>query len=274
MGRGCFMKWIDAFNENYYNRSDAAKQIDDLMKKNYKGHNYVPWSVMVRLLYTMDNDAELEVMRNENGGHVFTDMVETYSKIPDKKDPTSNVTTTTYTYAHFVMVKCTFLGKTFIENYPVQDNSYSATNYIDSNMINKSIQRAKAKVISTATGLGFMLYETGDLQFEDDNKPKNTGKRTVTTTTATPPKKDDVKVVDVSKDDETTDLAKYIKDNVDTIKDTMQKINVSMVKTYGVSLNPDVDTVDVLAEKLSKVSNVTIFGNSIKKMHETEMKGA
>ena len=36
-------------------------------------------------------------------------------------------------------------------------------------MINKSIQRAKAKAISTITGLAFSLYESGDLQFEDDD---------------------------------------------------------------------------------------------------------
>lgn len=266
------MKWIDAFNDNYYNRSDAARQIDELMKKNYKGHKYVPWSVMVRLLYTMDNDAKLDVLTNDSGGHVFTDLVETYSSIPDKKDPTSSVVTRTNTYAHFVKVSCTFLGKTFIENYPVQDNSYNATNYIDSNMINKSIQRAKAKIISTATGLGFMLYETGDLQFEDDNKPTNEGKKIVVEKKDKAPerKKEPVVADDVAVDDETVALAKYIKDNADTITGTMQRINGSMVSKYKVSLNPDADTVDELATKLRNVANIEIFGNTIRKMHADE----
>ena len=39
-------------------------------------------------------------------------------------------------------------------------------------MINKSLQRAKAKIASRGTGLALKLYETGDLQFEEDtDKP-------------------------------------------------------------------------------------------------------
>lgn len=270
-------KWIDVFNDNYYNKSDAARQIDDLMKKNYKGHKYVPWSVMVRLLYTMDDNAVLEVMTNDNGGHVFSDLVETYTSLPDKKNPEVTLTTKTYTYAHFVKVKCTFLGKTFIENYPVQDNSYNPTNYIDSNMINKSIQRAKAKVISTATGLGFMLYETGDLQFEDDNKPTNTGKSTVTKTVSKAPVRT-VESTDVDDSttivsDDATDLATYIVDNKDTITKTLQQINASLVKTYKVSINPEVDDVRTIADKLRNVANVKLFGETIKKLHNDEKEG-
>ena len=65
------------------------------------------------------------------------------------------------------------MGKEFIEDYPIQDNAYEAVKAYDSNLINKALQRALAKVASRATGIGLKLYENKDLQFDEDtSKPK------------------------------------------------------------------------------------------------------
>ena len=87
---------------------------------------------------------------------------------------------------YFVKVTSTFMGKTMSEEYPVQDFSFEPVSFkgrphilssgktvqiaMDANIVNKALQRATAKVLSELTGLGLSLYETGDLQFEDDTE--------------------------------------------------------------------------------------------------------
>ena len=61
-----------------------------------------------------------------------------------------------------------------LEYYPIQDNAYNAPKVIDANMFNKAVQRAKAKLISRITGLGFSLYEKGDLQFDAPEEQSKT----------------------------------------------------------------------------------------------------
>ena len=36
-------KWIDVYTENYYGKSELAKEIEPFVKENYKGNAYVPW---------------------------------------------------------------------------------------------------------------------------------------------------------------------------------------------------------------------------------------
>ena len=269
-------KWIEVWNANYNGSSDASKELDKFAKKNYQSHKYIPWSTMQRLLYQMDSDADIEVMVNDDGGHVFTDkvVVETF-----KEDAKAVASLRNSTYAHFVKIKLVFLGKTMIETYPVQDNAYKAPNYVDSNMINKSIQRAKAKGISAITGLAYSLYESGDLQFEDDDKPTNDDKAVISKVVTAPrpaPKAKPVaekKVVEkVENNDEFVDLATYIIDNKDTIVKSLQEINQGFQSKYNTVLNPS-DGVDGLVEKLKQVSNITFFANTVKKRHENEMAG-
>ena len=80
---------------------------------------------------------------------------------------TGTLKTSATCFAHFVVMKLVFLGKTFLEYYPIQDNEYKAPKVYEQNLVNRAIQRAKAKVIARGTGLGLSLYENGDLQFEE-----------------------------------------------------------------------------------------------------------
>jgi hypothetical protein len=76
-------------------------------------------------------------------------------------------------YAHFVKVKLIFMGKEFVEDYPIQDKDYSSARIYDQSLVNRALQRAKAKVAARGTGLGLRLYEGFDLQFDskEDSKP-------------------------------------------------------------------------------------------------------
>lgn len=176
--------WKEQFIENYNGKSEEAKEVADFMKANYKGNNYIPWATMERLTYMQDPEAVFETLETENGNIVFSDTLSNENKVVQKGEVVNETVATMM--SHFVKVKLTFLGKTFIEEYPIQDQDYSALKVYNQNAVNKALKRALAKVASRATGIGLRLYENKDLQFdtpEEDKKPevKKTTKTTKTT---------------------------------------------------------------------------------------------
>ena len=131
-----------------------------------------------------DPEAVFETLETENGNIVFSDTLSNENKVVQKGEVVNETVATMM--SHFVKVKLTFLGKTFIEEYPIQDQDYSALKVYNQNAVNKALKRALAKVASRATGIGLRLYENKDLQFdapEEDKKPevKKTTKTTKTT---------------------------------------------------------------------------------------------
>lgn len=176
--------WKEQFIENYNGKSAEAKEVSDFIKENYKGNNYIPWATMERLTYMQDPEAVFETLETENGNIVFSDTLSNENKVVQKGEVVNETVATMM--SHFVKVKLTFLGKTFIEEYPIQDQDYSALKVYNQNAVNKALKRALAKVASRATGIGLRLYENKDLQFdaqEEDKKPevKKTTKTTKTT---------------------------------------------------------------------------------------------
>ena len=156
--------WLKTFNENYNGASPEAKEIEPFLKENYKGNTYIPWATIERLVYQQDADAEFLIIKNANGGIVHTDTQENRQRNIQKDEVVSE--TSASMYSHMVIVALNFLGKTFIETYPIQDKDYTSLKIYDQNSVNKALQRAKAKVASRATGLGYKLYEGHDLQFD------------------------------------------------------------------------------------------------------------
>lgn len=177
-------KWLKQYKENYEGKSAEAKEVAEFIKENYKGNNYIPWATMERLTYIQDPEAKFETLETENGSMVFSDTLLNENKVVQKGEVVSETVATMM--SHFVKVKLTFMGKEFIEEYPIQDQDYSALKVFNQNAVNKALKRALAKVASRATGIGLRLYENKDLQFdtpEEDKKPeiKKTTKTTKTT---------------------------------------------------------------------------------------------
>ena len=161
--------WKEVFINNYEGKSEEALMLKPHLKENYKGNVYIPWAVMERLTYMCDPDAEFQVVTNINGGLVHTDCanVDNLSSQDGK-----TIESHAQMYSHFVKVALYFMGKTFIEDYPIQDTDYSALKVYNQNAVNRAIQRAKAKVAARGTGLGLKLYEGEDLQFEEVKENK------------------------------------------------------------------------------------------------------
>lgn len=289
--------WVDQYKENYNGKSAEGKELEGYLKQTFNGKDYIPWATMERLTYMQDPNAVFTKIRNEQGGLVHTDSFVNENCV-ENKDGIVNKTTA-MVVSHFVKVSCVFLGKEFIEEYPIQDQDYSAAKIYNQNLVNRALQRALAKVASRATGLGLKLYESKDLQFdekEEDNKPvvkKETTKKTEVKKEE--PKVEPTPVVDpmqeqmepVIKQDapvqvEQTQVAKveenasYSKDIVelcnlikntptDKIAPALQALNVAILKQHGFTLN-QTDSENELCEKLTHFKDVSVFTRAITNM--------
>lgn len=286
-------KWLKQYKENYEGKSEEAKSVADYLKENYKGNSYIPWATMERLTYMQDPNAIFTKIRNEKGGLVHTDSF-INENCTENKDGIVN-RTSAVVVSHFVKVSVLFLGKEFIEEYPIQEQDYTPAKIYNQNLVNKALQRALAKVASRATGIGLKLYENKDLQFDDkeeDKKPvvkKSTKKveelnneieNNIETTQEVhnetqnnveetqiveenEPKVEETKVVGSKK---VLDLCALIK-NADKEKMTkvLQNLNVPILRQHGFTLSLE-DSDEVLCEKLSHFQDVSVFTKAINNM--------
>lgn len=288
------LTWVDQFKLNYEGKSGEARELEEFMKKNYKGNSYIPWAVIERMTYMQDPDADFEAVRNANGGFVHTDYnindVNDYKRSTvdgvEKKVEHTEIKATFF--SHVVIVKATFLGKVMTIVYPIQDNAYNAPKIYDSNMVNKALQRAKAKAASSITGIGYKLYEGNDLQFEDDGKPatpvteekKNfTGSKIVKVEpkakTAAPKKETKVEPVEESAENGSSskfmELATEIK-NDERFDVGFARFNKNLQATQGFTIDRTSETVDAIAEKLSKIMSIDTFMNGLRRTSKIDAK--
>lgn len=278
--------WKEVFKANYNGTSEEAKELQPFLKETYKNDVYIPWAVMERLVYMMDEDAEFVIVPNDRGGIVHTDCTYQEQKNIQKGEVVSE--TSAPMFAHFVTIVLKFMGKTFVEHYPIQDQDYSAAKIYNQNLVNRAIQRGKTKVASRATGLGLRLYEGFDLQFEtkEETKPTLPVVEEKKTTTKKAEKKVEEKPVEVVEtpaevpvevskevekqqeslkgvDANILDLVSIIKTTeAEKIVKVLQQVNVSIMKKYAFALS-NTDTEEELVNKLSQFPDVAQFKKAI-----------
>ena len=285
--------WKEVFLANYNGESEEAKAIEPFLKHTYKGDPYIPWAVMERLVYMCDENAVFTNILNAKGGLVHSDVVINHQS--NTQNGTIVSETEAPMYAHFVKVSLEFMGKIFIEDYPIQEQDYSAARVFNQNLVNKALQRAKAKLGARGTGLGLKLYEGFDLQFEskedkkpvlDEPKKEENNKKSVKNETkvvkteekvekveekpAKVEEKVEVANTEVSAEPEQVSIAPGVSEVVKLIKETdaekinkvLQIVNVSIMKKYSFALSQD-DSVEELSEKLSKFPNIEQFKNTL-----------
>lgn len=265
--------YSEMFKENYRGASPEGKELVEFLKKRDSGRatvDYIPWAVLVRMAKIQDSDFVLEKIRNENGSFLF------YNGRPEKDDP-----------CYFVRVSATFLGKTHIEDYPVQDFSFEPASFggrtmtlssgrakeikLDANIINKALQRATAKAISQITGLGLSLYENGDLQFEEDapvmpvsdtpHAPvmtKKNSKPTMPSSNAQVPAPTPVAEQTVEDAGLSDEIIKQLKELQSSNEETKNRL-IKAMKAYKVSKIEDFTLTQ--AQRIIEVLNKSLGGN-------------
>lgn len=245
-------KWLLQFLDNYNGISPEAKSLEKEIQKNYKGSSYIGWATMERLTYQQDPFATFEVMISPNGTPLFTDhiSISSYTR-KDTKGDTDTTNTENARVVNFVRVKLTFLDKVFVEDYPIQDKSYQAPKFVDSNDVNKAVQRAKAKVASRGTGLALKLYEGNDLQFDPQEE-------VIKKAIPTP-------IQQVQNTANLKEIAKDLVDNYDSYLKGIKQINAILIKKYNISLEPS-DDVNSMMEKLLQIPNIDLTIAQLKRL--------
>lgn len=278
------MNWIDQYLANYRGETDEAKECEQFLKRNYKGNPYLPWAFMLRVMFQQDPDATFDVMMDDCHDLI---MVNEYQLHTQQTKGGVEDTTMTSIMSPMVGVSVTFLDKTFKDVYPVQDTDYSAPRAVNQNMINKAKQRALARCISMATGIGWKLYEGQDLQFEPSQQehkptaqveiqpaqaPVNTNIYKVTAvsdgtveTTAldlNAPAEIPDPVTTVNEGSELVDFILNYGDKAQ-LNQALAGLNTSCIKKYGFAFTAE-DTKEELAEKVTKIAKPDKFLASIK----------
>lgn len=260
------MDWLKQYLDNYEGTSKEAKSLEDTIKTLFNGSKYLPWATMERVTYIQDPLAVFEIVRAKSDYGDVEDILHTSKRTLRTLNKTTEKTVETENsmFAHFVVVRLTFLGKTFEEVYPILGKKYDAPKFIDAHLVNKALQRAKAKVASRATGLGLKLYEGLDLQFDDATPKKEAEKAPVKKAVKASTKKEEPTVVDetpiatvLETKDGVNELVAFITGN-ENAGIALQKVNASVFKKYKFTLSVD-EPVEALVEKLNKITNTGTF---------------
>lgn len=191
----------ELFLANYYGETEIAKWALSFVNTGAHDGQFIPWTIMTTALKLLDWKSTIELVTNEDGGYVFRDQsfVETTQvKVDGVNDQgvaieRSTVTKNT-TQAFYVKLRIVYFGEESIHEYAVLNTGHQPVQYLDSQLVNKAIQRNKARAISLVTGIGLSLW-TG----EEASREK-----TEDVTTTIEPKKQ--KLTKDKKDDKIKDL--------------------------------------------------------------------
>lgn len=188
--------WQEIWQENYEGKG-ACEELEDRLKflEKKTGEvfaSYLPWAVVQRIF--MFQGGEIEVIDFPQTAEVQIKS-EDESEIPKfkrviikntivEKDSAhlrdeyddNGVAEPIYIDSFFVNVKVKWKGREHIERYPLLGTTNNPLFHWTQADLNRAVQRAKVKAIAIVSGIGYKLFEDGDLQFEDDKKAETTKK--------------------------------------------------------------------------------------------------
>jgi len=156
--------WKELWLKNYRGEGDTADLDKFLKKLNYGSRmdiSYLPWAVVDRIFKLQDG--EVEILRHEDGSIVEVDR----THIKDEAEE-GGVFIPRYMNSYFINIVARWQGRTHTERYPLQDSNGRPLSVWTQNELHKVTQRGRVKAIAAVSGIGYKLFEDGDLQFEDD----------------------------------------------------------------------------------------------------------
>lgn len=154
-------EWKDLWLQNYKGQGDTAELEKHLKTLGYGSRlnvTYLPWAVVERIFRLQGGTVEwLPVL---DGTHVDVDSAVVGRE--SKEETVEEVVINSY----FVNVHAKWQGQSYTERYPLQDSNGKPLTRWTQNDLNKAYQRGKVKAIAIVSGIGYKLFEDGDLQFE------------------------------------------------------------------------------------------------------------
>ena len=162
--------WKELWDDNYRGKGateELSRFTKDLNFGSKKGVTYLPWATVERIFKMQDGTYEII-----KTGDSYVECDSYF--IGQEIDKLNGIVVEKFNNAFFVNVKVDWKGQTYTERYPLQDSSSSPLTRWTQNDLNKAFQRGKVKAIAIVSGIGYKLYEDGDLQFEDEGINENT----------------------------------------------------------------------------------------------------
>jgi hypothetical protein len=182
--------WKELWLKNYRGEGDTSELIDFVKKLNYGSRNnvsYLPWAVVERIFKFQDG--QVEILPNKSFEDANrTSIVEADRVLVKDETDANGVLSRTYANSYFINIRATWLGQVHIERYPIQDSNGRPLSFWTQNDLNKAVQRGKVKAIAIVSGIGFKLFEDGDLQFDLNPYEGAEPYEPTSKTPATPPK--------------------------------------------------------------------------------------
>ena len=177
--------WKEKWMANYRGEGECQELETFLKELDYgsrKGVTYLPWAVVDRIFKMQGGVTEtiffprtIEVSDGYGGTktiEVGNTIIEVDSvHIRDEVD-NNGVVTPKYMNSYFVRIKAEWEGQVHVERYPLLSSTGQALAFWTQIDLNKAVQRGKVKAIAIVSGIGYKLFEDGDLQFEDEGKDK------------------------------------------------------------------------------------------------------
>jgi hypothetical protein len=164
------MEWTELWLQNYKGLGDTAELENKLKTLGYGARqniSYLPWAIVDRIFKLQGGTTEL-IKFDDGITSVEVDRV----KVRDEYDEGEIIPK--FVTSFFINIKATWKGQTHIERYPIQDSNGRPLSIWTQNDLNKSYQRGKVKAIAIVSGIGYKLFEDGDLQFEEEPKGNET----------------------------------------------------------------------------------------------------
>ena len=178
--------WKEKWMANYRGEGDCQELETFLKELDYgsrKGVTYLPWAVVDRIFKMQGGVTEtlffpktIEVSDGEEGTktiQVSNTIVEVDSVHMRDEVDSNGIVTPKYMNSYFVRIKAEWEGQVHVERYPLLNSSGQALSFWTQTDLNKAVQRGKVKAIAIVSGIGYKLFEDGDLQFEDESKEKD-----------------------------------------------------------------------------------------------------
>jgi len=177
--------WKEKWMDNYRGVGDC-QELETFLKEldfgSRKGVTYLPWAVVDRIFKMQDGVTETIFFPKNAEVQDFGEGIKTIQigntiievdsvHIRDEVD-NNGVVTPKYMNSYFVRIKAVWEGQTHIERYPLLSSTGQALAFWTQVDLNKAVQRGKVKAIAIVSGIGYKLFEDGDLQFEDEGKDK------------------------------------------------------------------------------------------------------
>lgn len=158
--------WEELWNDNYRGIGDTA-ELDKLVKRldygSRTGVSYLPWAVVERIFKMQGGSINIVKFNPES-------IVEVDKAYVRDEINEAGVVIPKYMMSYFINVQVFWHERSYTERYPLQDSNGRPLSFWTQNDLNKACQRAKVKAIASVSGIGYKLFEDGDLQFENDEK--------------------------------------------------------------------------------------------------------